>query len=563
MAVTAPTPLFGDGPPLVAADALPAHTAEGAARRAALAQWPVPAAEGTQVTYESRGRVLVIGPPAAINSVRARLPDALTPSFLPTLATSEETTAGPSGSSGKNAGLASDVTVSGHLGAFHVTARWNGREWDVGLVLELEEGEAFDLVLDLQSVPAIEREELPPGYFAPPDDGALDSALAELPGLVGELTKPRFFEHNDTICAHSFRGNIGCTACIDACPAEAISSVKGRVETDPYRCLGCGTCATVCPTGATRYAQPRSMTLVSRLQEVLESYRATGGRAPTLLLYSHDRPVTTTVTEGAPHLAESIVPLAVHDIGSVGLEAWLAALAAGAGRVVLLFSPSDPGSKRDASASQVRVAQTLLEALGHEPERVSMIFTDDLPAAGGDPLSPIVDKPIGSLGGRDKRSMVLLALQHLIDASKPSNAVTALPAGAPFGKLEIDPDACTLCMTCVAACPRHALAGEQDSRLEFREDRCVQCGLCANTCPESAITLVPRFAAGALRESAPVVLNEAEMQRCPGCGAATYPGPMVDKVLEKLAAAGRDVGPDSEARRRLLACEDCRSRGRV
>ncbi|MFX5705323.1 4Fe-4S binding protein, partial [Acinetobacter baumannii] len=70
--------------------------------------------------------------------------------------------------------------------------------------------------------------------------------------------------------------------------------------------------------------------------------------------------------------------------------------------------------------------------------------------------------------------------------------VVALAKGAPFGKADVDPAACTLCLACVSACPTGALSDNPDQpMLRFTENLCVQCGLCAETCPEDAITLKP------------------------------------------------------------------------
>src|SRR5690606_24940819 len=70
----------------------------------------------------------------------------------------------------------------------------------------------------------------------------------------------------------------------------------------------------------------------------------------------------------------------------------------------------------------------------------------------------------------------------------------ALPATAPFGSVDVDLDACTLCLSCVSACPTGALSdSEERPALYFAESSCVQCGLCASTCPEDAITLSPQI----------------------------------------------------------------------
>ena len=81
---------------------------------------------------------------------------------------------------------------------------------------------------------------------------------------VGEFEKPKFFHYKQKICAHSRNEQIGCTACIDVCSAQAIrsdASMKGRlvkgqpggsagIVVEPHLCVGCGACTTVCPSGA-------------------------------------------------------------------------------------------------------------------------------------------------------------------------------------------------------------------------------------------------------------------------------------------------------------------------
>src|SRR5664279_3023917 len=76
----------------------------------------------------------------------------------------------------------------------------------------VEVSEAFDLVLDLQAEPAIGLHQPPQGYWHAPDDGALVAAALELRERVGEFDKPKFFDYQKKLCAHSRNGQIGCTA---------------------------------------------------------------------------------------------------------------------------------------------------------------------------------------------------------------------------------------------------------------------------------------------------------------------------------------------------------------
>lgn len=45
---------------------------------------------------------------------------------------------------------------------------------------------------------------------------------------------------------------IGCSACVSACPVEAISIVDGKAKVDEEKCVGCSACVSVCPVEAIR-----------------------------------------------------------------------------------------------------------------------------------------------------------------------------------------------------------------------------------------------------------------------------------------------------------------------
>jgi ferredoxin len=134
----------------------------------------------------------------------------------------------------------------------------------------------------------------------------------------------------------------------------------------------------------------------------------------------------------------------------------------------------------------------------------------------------------------------------------------ALPAGAPFGTVSVDPGKCTLCLSCVGACPAGALADDPEApRLSFQESACVQCGLCRNTCPESAISLVPRLN---FREEArsPQVLHEEAPFHCISCGSAFATEASLSRTLDRLGEHPMFAAPG--ALEQLKLCQDCRVR---
>jgi ferredoxin len=144
-------------------------------------------------------------------------------------------------------------------------------------------------------------------------------------------------------------------------------------------------------------------------------------------------------------------------------------------------------------------------------------------------------------------------------APQPLPDAIALPAaGAPLGTLLVDADKCTMCLSCVGACPEAALADNPEApQLRFIEKNCVQCGLCATTCPEDAITLQPRLwlADGGKARKQMRVLNEAQPWLCVRCAKPFGTHKAIESMLVKLAGHSMFQGAAAE---RLKMCADCR-----
>jgi ferredoxin len=159
----------------------------------------------------------------------------------------------------------------------------------------------------------------------------------------------------------------------------------------------------------------------------------------------------------------------------------------------------------------------------------------------------------------DKRATLDLAIEHLMQCGSNVPVSIALPAsGSPFGTLQVDTAACTLCLACVGACPEAALADNPDRpQLRFIEKNCVQCGLCASTCPEQAIMLEPRLLLqdGLKARKTPRVLNEAEPFCCVRCGKPFGTLKAIEAMAAKLGGHAMFQGA---AAARLRMCGECR-----
>ncbi|MEQ8494734.1 MAG: 4Fe-4S dicluster domain-containing protein [Gammaproteobacteria bacterium] len=484
----------------------------------------------TTFRYQSRGRLLVIGTLAATARLDGRLAGDLVPTRMQP----------PDSRAGAGREPAPRITrLRGHLGAFEAS-------YDDG------EGTpryaAFDMVLDLAEPALIVAELPPPGYFAPRDEATLRTALDELAGLTGTFEKPIFFRYEHTLCAHGDHGVDGCTRCLDACAAEAISSDGNAIVVDAARCQGCGACATRCPTGALAYLEPNTAQVLADIHSALAA-------APA----DECRIVQVAATAPAAPTA-GMIPLTLDEPAAHGMECWLGALAWGADGVVIVCPPGMPTRSRRVLEDELANARGLLAALGIAGTRIALADTDEDNRCA---RTAIADLPAsdhatrGLLPSGDKRLFLRRALAALAAAGAASPEPVALPPTAPFGNVVVDTRACTLCMACVAQCPTHALrAGGDVPRLDFVEADCVQCGACRSTCPEQAISLSPRLAP-APGAAMPRELHRDEAFRCRRCATPFAPRSVIERMHARLARHTMFADPD--ARAALELCADCRA----
>ena len=444
--------------------------------------------------------------------------------------------------------------------------------------------EAFDMVLDLGAQPLISLHAPPQGYFALNASLGLASpgllpVVVKLRDMVGEFEKPKFFNYKQNICAHSRNETVGCNACVEICSAQAISSDKHlkQIKVNPNLCIGCGACTTVCPTGALTYAYPRASEQGVRLKTLLSTYAKAGGAHPVLLFHSQGRGQQAVEALGrAAQLQKTVrgvpanvIPQALFHTASLGMDVWLSAIALGAAQVAVLVTDEEAPAYLDGLADQMRVAQAILNGLGYAGVHFHLLHAQ---IGGGPQAVTSLDASLQALGRarptvpsraarfaivQEKRSTLDMALDHFItQAPAVLPEAIALPtAGAPFGNLLVNKDTCTMCLSCVSACPANALQDNPElPQLKFVEKNCVQCGLCATTCPEDAITLQPRLLLTPQRKEARV-LNEMQPYACIRCAKPFGTLKAIESMLGKLAGHAMFQGAAAD---RLKMCGDCR-----
>jgi ferredoxin len=434
--------------------------------------------------------------------------------------------------------------------------------------------EQFDLVLDLRAHGAFAKHELPQGYFhlLAATASAADQlqTLLKLRELVGEFEKPKFFVYKQKLCAHSRNETVGCNACIEVCSAEAISSEKSRqqIKVNPNLCVGCGACTTVCPTGALTYAYPRASEQGLKFRTLLSTFTAAGGQDAVLLLHSQEKGQALVEALGraaqlqrAAGVPANVIPVALFHTASVGLDLWLSAIAFGARQVVVLTTDEEAPQYLQGLEAQMAVAQQIITGLGYTGTHFKLLRV----AAVADLDVALQALPQTRQQGpavaarfavaQEKRSTLEMSLDHLVEQARVRPEAIELGAASPLGSVVIDKDKCTLCLSCVSACPASALQDNPlQPQLRFIEKNCVQCGLCVSTCPEDALALQPRLLLTPQRKEARVI-NESQPYACVRCGKPFGTLKAIESMLGKLAGHSMFQGA---AAQRLKMCSDCR-----
>ncbi len=423
-----------------------------------------------------------------------------------------------------------------------------------------------DLILDLSGgAPLFPAHDLRDGYLRadPGDPAAVLRAVMKARDLVGGFDKPRYVNFDAELCAHSRSRIVGCHRCLDLCPTGAITPAGNHVAISAEICAGCGQCAAACPTDAAAYTIPAADALLRKLRAMLAGYREAGGRDAIVLFHDddHGAEMIDALARHGDGLPADVIPFAVNEITQLGLETIVAAIAYGASSVRFLLR-AKPRHDVAGLHQTMALAEPILAGLGFDGTRVAAIETDD-PDALGEDLRAIRAAPSVSLAssympvGR-KRGTTRDLLRELHRIAPTPIDVLTLPEGAPFGAVNVNVEGCTLCLSCVSACPTGALSDDPDRPvLRFSEDACVQCGLCKATCPEKVISLVPQldFRAATARTR---TIKEEEPALCIRCNKPFGVKSSVDRVAAKLEGRHWMYANAGKRLDVLKMCADCR-----
>ena len=185
--------------------------------------------------------------------------------------------------------------------------------------------------------------------------------------------------------------------------------------------MGCGTCTTVCPSGALTYAYPGPADVGARLRTLLATL-CEGGRTRRVPAVARPRTAArrSRSTRGtAAGLPARVIPVEVHSIDSIGLDLWLAALAWGATDIVVA------GCRARTSSATAGLAGFQMRARRHDrpgarlpgPRTSRIVNGDDPPRSmlrcGTSIRRSACAMPATFAATNEKRTTLSLAIDHL------------------------------------------------------------------------------------------------------------------------------------------------------
>jgi ferredoxin len=337
-----------------------------------------------------------------------------------------------------------------------------------------------------------------------------------------------------TICA----SGIGCNACAEICPPDALTWANGRMEYDKGKCLPCGLCVTACPRGAVLNPAFTPAQVEVEVRTLLD----TESGSPTGIVFhcQYGSP---------PQLGEGWMPVALPCAGMATPPWLLAPLLMGASAVSVIPCPPEcPAQQAWTIAGHVRYCRALLHELGTAEDLVSLTAVSEPPSP-SEIEAVDVDDPFG----HDRGPAILDQLTRVFTTDR----VWLEEPRSPLGLITIG-EACTACGMCGESCPPGALAAEvHDDQfvLTFDHALCVACNQCLPRCPEiarGAIRLRKAMDTDLLRAGRRV-LHEATILRCESCGAPISSVEMMDRIGELLGEEQAGLVPVLSR-----SCSDCR-----
>lgn len=157
---------------------------------------------------------------------------------------------------------------------------------------------------------------------------------------------------------------------------------------------------------------------------------------------------------------------------------------------------------------------------------------------------------------KSKIRALLLSSRHK-KITRPYPFVPVTPPENLRGRLEIDPNKCIGCGSCVRTCPSRLITikNYKDERIVmFSSGRCIYCGRCATACPEKAICITHEYELATDNKNDLEIVIKIKMVKCIVCGKPFTSLNILNKQIERLQ------DKNEEQINKLKICAECKKK---
>lgn len=307
-------------------------------------------------------------------------------------------------------------------------------------------------------------------------------------------------------CLQSHPWRQACTACLGACPVQALSFDKTQAATDTFttgdarrdahkslrllasdRCHGCGRCVAACPTEAL---------LSSEHQQLTPQFQTAADASQTPQIGCH-----RVAASGRSH--------SVHCLLSLSEEQLMTWQKLFPHKPLNLRVPDDCAqcSAQDSEISefpQWLTVKTSPPALEYQAAGAPALSRRQLFTRASRATRP-------TYAAEDRQPAPRRLHRHYAARQR----VDFLPA-LRLPQVHLNSQACDAQGLCSRLCPSQALVTRSDGSLNFNRLQCLGCNQCVDVCPEQALSLT--FTTAETHEPLAQELRTSRKERCFECG---------------------------------------------
>lgn len=346
--------------------------------------------------------------------------------------------------------------------------------------------------------------------------------ISNMISLIGKIGGGKLTVNQER-CVLVRNRNADCLRCAEVCVSGCISTLENELIVDPFVCIGCGTCATICPTAALEPTEPTDEQLLLFCDRAAAQNNGTvvimcdkmAEKAGNMVDFSK-----AVVVPCIGRIEESLlITLAAHDVARVLLVDTLCAdcqYQAGHAAEELVFDTAQQLLDTWHSTLDVHFIQKLPRSLrkntqdSFDAERRAL-FSEVKTQAQNTAKEAAAAGINDALGNKaeEKKGPVYLhvneqgVLPHFVPNRRTQLINSLAQLGEPedimfntrlWGNVMVDASKCKSCYMCAVFCPTGALVKLMDEdgvakSVGHIPSKCVKCRTCENICMGGAITI--------------------------------------------------------------------------